>query len=306
MRVFLAGASGALGRYLVPELVAAGHDVVGTTRSESRVNALEAAGAKAVVVDGLDRDATMAAVTNAKPDVVIHELTALSGGINFKKWDESFAKTNELRTKGLDYLLAAAREAGASRFIAQSYTGWPNARTGDAVKTEDDELDPDPAPESRQSLAAIKYLESTVTQAHDIDGLALRYGGFYGPGDKMLDELVGKRKLPIVGNGAGVWSFIHYADAARATVLAVEHGAPGVYNIVDDEPAPVATWLPYLADAIGAKPPRRFPVWLVKPMIGQMGVNAMTANLGSSNARAKRELGWELKYPSWRQGFKTL
>lgn len=305
MRVFLAGATGALGRHLVPALVAAGHDVTGTTRSASSVGGLKAAGAAAAVVDGLDRDATLSAVTAAQPDVVIHQLTALSEGVNFKKWDESFAKTNELRTKGLDHLFEAAREAGAKRFIVQSYTGWPNARRGSTLKTEEDELDPNPAPASRQTLDAIKYLESVVTSADDLDGLALRYGGFYGPGDGMLD-LVAKRKLPIVGSGAGVWSFVHFVDAAGATVAAVERGAPGLYNVVDDEPASVATWLPYLADALGAKPPRRIPTWLAKPMIGEVGINAMTANRGSSNAKAKRELGWELKYPSWREGFKDL
>lgn len=305
MRIFLAGASGSLGRRLVPTLVTEGHDVIGTTRSESKAAQLEAAGAKPLVVDGLDREGTLRAVTTAQPDVVIHQLTALSDGINFKKFDESFATTNELRTKGLDYLLEGAREAGAKRFIVQSYTGWPNARTGSEVKTEDDPLDTDPAPETRQSIAAIKYLESVVTEASDIEGLALRYGGFYGPGDAML-EMVAKRKLPIVGSGSGVWSFIHFDDAASATAAAVDHGEPGIYNIVDDEPAPVASWLPYLADAIGAKPPRRLPAWLAKPLIGQAGLNAMTANRGSSNAKVKRELGWTLKYPSWRDGFRAL
>lgn len=305
MRVFVAGATGALGRRLVPSLIAAGHEVVGTTRSESRAGELRAAGAETAVVDGLDRDATLRAVAKAQPDVVIHELTALSGGVNFKKFNESFAKTNELRTKGVDYLLEAAREAGATRFIVQSYTGWPNARTGNDVKAEEDELDPNPAPASRRTLAAIKYLESVVTTANDIEGLALRYGAFYGPGDPML-ELIAQRKLPIVGSGTGVWSFIHFVDAASATTAAVERGAPGLYNIVDDEPAPVATWLPYLADALGAKPPRRLPAWLAKPMIGELGINAMTANRGSSNAKAKRELGWTLRYPTWREGFRSL
>jgi nucleoside-diphosphate-sugar epimerase len=310
MKVFLAGATGALGRHLVPALVGAGHDVVGTTRSEAKADGLRTAGAEPVVVDALDRDAMLAAVTVAQPDVVIHQLTAI-GEASFKKFDQSFAATNELRTRGLDYLLEAAQAAGAKRFIAQSFTGWPNEHSGTEVKTEDDPLDPSPAAASKQSLAAIRYVESAVTGAENINGLVLRYGGFYGTtgtgfgrGGEMLD-MIAKRKLPIVGGGTGIFSFIHIADAAAATVAAVERGAPGVYNIVDDDPAPVATWLPYLAEMIGAKPPRKVPAWLVKPMLGEFGVATMTTMRGSSNAKAKRELEWTPTYPSWRDGFRV-
>lgn len=304
MKIFLAGAAGVLGRHLVPALRAAGHDVVGTTRNQAKADGLREAGAEPVVLDALDAAAVHSAVTAARPDVVMHQLTAISAP-DFKNLDKSFAGTNRLRTEGLDHLLAAARDAGAKRFIAQSFTGWPNERSGTVPKTESDRLDPHPAKNSEQSLAAIRHVESAVGGADDIEGVVLRYGAFYGPGDPLL-EMVRKRKLPLVGGGAGVFSFIHIADAASATVAAVANGAPGVYNIVDDEPAPVATWLPYLAEALGAKPPRRLPVWLVKPMLGEFGVNWMTASRGSSNAKAKGELGWTPAYPSWRDGFQAL
>jgi nucleoside-diphosphate-sugar epimerase len=310
MKVFLAGATGAIGKHLVPALVRAGHDVVGTTRSESKVPSLVEAGATPVVLDALNQSAVHQAVVEAQPDVVIHQLTAIANP-GFKKFDESFAATNELRTRGLDYLLEAARAVGAKRFIAQSYTGWPNERVGDSVKTEDDPLDASPAAASRKSLAAIRRLEAAVTSASGIEGVVLRYGTFYGTGgtgfgkDGEMAHLVASRKLPIVGGGAGVFSFIHIADAAQATLLAAENGAPGIYNIVDDEPAPVATWLPYLAEVIGAKPPRKVPAWLVRPMLGEFGVNVMTAQRGSSNAKARRELGWTPTYPSWRDGFRA-
>jgi len=307
MKIFLAGASGALGRQLVPVLRAAGHDVVGTTRSAAKAQELQATGAEPVVLDALDADAVRQAVTDARPDVVMHQLTAISEP-NFKNLDASFAATNRLRTDGLDHLLAAAREAGATRFIAQSFTGWPNERSGSAPKTEHDRLDPRPAKNSEQSLAAIRHVESAVSGAEDIEGVVLRYGAFYGPGTDLgpggaMLEMVRRRQLPIVGGGAGVFSFIHIADAASATAAAVERGGRGIYNIVDDEPAPVSTWLPYLAEAIGAKPPRRLPAWLARPMLGELGLNVMTAARGSSNAKAKRELGWTPAYPSWRDGF---
>lgn len=311
MRVFVAGATGAVGRKLVPALVAAGYEVTGTTRSAGKAEAVRAAGAEPVVLDPLDADAVAAAVAAARPEVVIHQLSALGGTeASFKHFDQQFAETNVLRTKGLDPLLAAAQASGARRFIAQSFTGWSNPRTGGPVKTEQDPLDPHPAAESRETLAAIRHLESAVTGASGIEGLALRYGLFYGPGTGFerggeMFEMVRNRKIPIVGGGTGVWSFIHMDDLAGATVAAVERGAPGVYNIVDDEPAPVSEVLQYLAEVLGAKPPRRMPAWLARPMLGQHGVSMMTAVRGSSNAKAKRELGWKLVYPSWRQGFRA-
>jgi len=310
MRIFVAGATGAVGRRLVPVLVGAGHAVVGTTTSVEKIDALAAAGAEPVVVDGLDPQAVMAAVTTAKPDVVVHQLSALSGPANIKQLDETFALTNRLRTEGLDHLLAAARAAGAGRFVAQSYTGWPNEHTGGPVKTEEDPLDPDPSPQSRKTLDAIRYLESTVTGTGDLTGVVLRYGTFYGPGTGLgtggdLLGMIRRRRLPIVGGGTGVWSFVHIDDAAAATLAAIENGPAGVYNIVDDDPAPVSEWMPYLADVIGAKPPLRMPTWLVRPMLGEHGVSMMTAVRGSSNAKAKRELGWKPTRASWREGFRT-
>ena len=310
MRVLLAGATGALGRRLLPKLIDAGHDVVGTTRSAEKLAGLEAAGAQGVVMDGLDRTSVGQAVAGTEPEVVIHQLTALSTMGNLKKFDEEFAETNRLRTTGTDHLLAASRAAGAKRFIAQSYTGWPNERTGDRIKDETSPLDPTPTAVSARTVDAIRYLEETVTSATDMEGLVLRYGSFYGPGTGLANggvllKMVAKRKLPVVGGGAGVWSFCHIDDAASATLAAVTRGAPGVYNIVDDEPSEVAEWLPYLAKAIGAKPPMRLPAWLAKPMIGNHGISMMTQVRGSSNAKAKAELGWSLMYPSWRDGFRN-
>ncbi|TML31808.1 MAG: NAD(P)-dependent oxidoreductase, partial [Actinobacteria bacterium] len=262
MNVFVAGGAGAVGTRLIPRLVEAGHAVVATTRSPAKVRAIEEMGARGVVVDGLDRTAVERAVQDARPEVVIHQLTALSGPVDLRRFDRFFALTNRLRTEGLDHLLAAARAVGARRFLAQSFAGWPYAREGAAVKTEEDRLDPDPPKPQRQTLAAIRYLEDAVTGADDVQGLALRYGGFYGPGNVLgrggqMVEQVRRRRVPIVGDGAGVWSFLHIEDAAGATVAAVGAGAPGVYNVVDDEPAPVSEWLPYLAETLGAKPPRR-------------------------------------------------
>ena len=310
MRIFLAGATGALGRRLVPMLIEAGHEVVGTTRGAGKAADLAAAGAEPVVMDGLDADSVSRAVAAARPDVVIHQLTSLANAGNPKKFDEEFAETNRLRTAGTDHLLAAARAAGAKRFIAQSYTGWPNERAGGAVKNEADPLDPRPAASSRQTLAAIASLENTVRAAPGIDGFVLRYGTFYGPGTGLTPggavfEMVRKRRMPLVGGGTGIWSLVHIDDAARATVRAVGRGDPGIYNIVDDEPAPVSEWLPHLARVIGAKPPLRLPAWLVRPAVGEHGVSLMTRVRGSSNAKAKRELGWQPAYPSWREGFRS-
>ena len=310
MRVLLAGATGALGRRLLPKLIADGHDVVGTTRSAEKLAALEAAVAQGVVMDGLDRESVGQAVAGAEPEVVIHQLTALSAMGSLKKFDQEFAETNRLRTTGTDHLLAASRAAGVKRFIAQSYTGWPNERTGDRIKDETSPLDPTPTAVSARTVDAIRYLEETVTSTTDVEGLVLRYGSFYGPGTGLANggallKMVAKRRLPVVGGGAGVWSFCHSDDAASATVAAVTRGAPGVYNIVDDEPSEVAEWLPYLAKAIGAKPPMRLPAWLAKPMIGDHGISMMTQVRGSSNAKAKAELGWSLMYPSWRDGFRN-
>jgi nucleoside-diphosphate-sugar epimerase len=306
MRVFVAGATGVIGRQLVPQLVEAGHRVVGSTRSSGKAGWLADAGATPAVLDPLDRAQVMAAVMRAEPDAVIHELSALRGQADLRRFDRSFGETNVLRTRGLDILLEAARAAGATRFLAQSYTGWPNAREGGPVKTEDDPLDPHPPKAMRESIAAIRYLEETVTEAGGIAGLALRYGALYGPGTSMAEEyatLIRRRKFPLIGDGAAVWSFVHVADAAAATVAALDHGDAGVYNIVDDDPAPVSEWLPHLATLLRAKPPRRVPAWIGRLAAGEVGVAMMTQSRGSSNAKARRELGWEPAHPSWRSGF---
>ncbi len=303
MRVFVAGATGAIGQYLVPSLVAAGHEVTGTTRSPAKAAGLQQAGATPVIADGLDRRAVLDAVKAAQPDVIVHQMTALASMSSFRSFDKEFAVTNELRTRGTDYLLEAARQAGTRRFIAQSFVGWTNPRTGGPVKTEHDGLDPDPVPGTRQSMAAIRHVEETVPDAVP-EGLVLRYGMFYGHGasDSMLD-VVRKRRMPVVGGGTGIWSFCEVTDAAAATVAAVTRGAPGVYNIVDDEPAPVAQWLPFLAQCLGVKPPMRAPAWLGKLLAGDLVVVLMTQARGSSNAKAKQELGWAPRYASWRDGF---
>ena len=309
MRVFLAGATGAVGRRLVSLLVRDGHHVVGTTRGPAKLDELGAFGAEPIVLDGLDADAVRQAVIDAAPEVVIHQMTALSGDLDMRHFARAFAATNRLRTEGTDHLLSAATEAGAKRFIAQSFTGWPNEQTGGPIKTEEDPLLADPPDAVRETVDAIRYLESAITGTRGIDGLALRYGGFYGPGqalgaDGAMLEAVLSRKLPLVGKAGGISSFIHIDDAAAATALAVVRGGPGLYNIVDDEPAPASEWVPYLAEVVGAKPPRRVPVWLAKLIAGEPAVSMMTRTRGSSNAKAKRDLGWELKYPSWRKGFR--
>ena len=304
MRVFVAGAAGAIGQQLLPLLVAQGHQVTAATRSPAKAGRLRELGAEPTVVDGLDAMAVGEAVARAEPDAVIHQMTSLAGDADLRHFDRMFAVTNQLRTQGTDHLLAAAAAAGARRFIAQSYTGWPNIRDGGQVKTEDDPLDPSPPAAQRESLAAIEHLERVVPAAAPMQGIVLRYGSFYGPGasDAFVD-LVRKRRLPIIGDGAGVWSFLHIHDAATATVAALEQGRPGVYNVVDDEPARVAEWLPFLAQAVGARPPLRIPVWLGRLAAGETAVSWMTQIRGSSNARAKRELGWQPAWPSWRQGF---
>jgi 2-alkyl-3-oxoalkanoate reductase len=301
MRVFVAGATGAVGARLVPQLLEQGHEVVGTSRSPDKADRLRAVGAEAVVLDVLDAEAVRSAVAAARPDAIVHEATALAGVTDVKHFDRGFEQTNRLRTEGTDALLAAARETGVRRFVAQSYAGWPYARDNGAVKTEDDPLDPTPVPAMRETLAAIRYLEKAVVDAR---GLALRYGGLYGSPDDAQLELVRKRQLPIVGDGDGIWSFVHLDDAAAATVIALERGEPGVYNVVDDDPAPVREWLPALAEAIGAKPPRHVPRVLARLLAGESGVALMTEIRGASNAKAKRELGWTPRYPSWREGFR--
>jgi 2-alkyl-3-oxoalkanoate reductase len=304
MRIFVAGATGAIGRRLVPQLAARGHSVTATTRTAEKVDMLRSLGAEPVVVDGLDAVAVGEAVARAEPDAIVHQMTALAGTPNLKHFDAWFAVTNELRTQGTQHLIAAATAAGVKRLVAQSYAGWNNARDDGPVKTEDDPLDPHPPAEQAKSLAAIRFLEDAVLAA-PLEGIVLRYGSFYGPGDsESLVEMIRKRKLPIIGAGTGIWSWIHLDDAAAATVAAVEHGTRGVYNVVDDEPAPVSEWLPYLADLVGAKPPRRVPVWLGRLAAGEVGVSMMTQIRGSSNAKARRELRWHPAWRSWREGFR--
>jgi nucleoside-diphosphate-sugar epimerase len=308
MRIFVAGAGGAVGARLVPMLIAGGHDVVAMTRSPGKSDALRALGAEPDVADGLDRGAVMQAVMRAEPEVVVHQMTALAQLKSMKRFDDEFALTNRLRTEGTDHLVEAARAAGVRRLIVQSYGNWNYERTGTGPKSEEDALDPDPPANQRRSIEAIRHLERAVLDAGDLEGVALRYGNFYGPGNAIgrggeMLELVARRKLPIVGDGGGVWSFIHVDDVAGATVAAIDRGAPGIYNIADDEPAPVAEWLPALAEAIGAKPPRHVPVWLGRMAIGDVGVSMMTRIRGASNAKARRELAWEPRYSSWREGF---
>ena len=312
MKVLVAGATGALGKQLVPRLVARGHDVVGMTRSESKRQLITDMGAAPAVADALDPDQVAHAVAVAQPDVIVHQLTALSGGLDMRHFDRTFADTNRLRTEGTDHLLAAGRAVGITRFVAQSYAGWPSARTGGRVKTESDPLDPTPPDAMRESHDAIRYLENAVMGADWTEGVVLRYGGFYGPGTSLgpeggeTVELIRKRKFPVVGDGAGVWSFIHIEDAAEATVSATEHGERGVYNIVDDEPAPVSEWLPDLARAVGARPPRHVPLWLGRMLAGEAATVMMTEVRGASNVKSKRELAWQPRHPSWRDGFAGL
>jgi len=292
LRIFLAGATGTLGRRLVPQLVERGHHVIGTTRASP--DAVRALGAEPAVLDPLDASAVREAVLRARPDVIVHELTALSHLKLGRNFDKAFAMTNRLRTEGTDHLLAAAREAGVQRLVWQSFAGWPYAREGDAVKAEDAPLDPDPPADVRETLEAIKHLEAVVTEA---GGTVLRYGGFYGPGTSIDEggeqvEMIRKRRIPVGGDGAGVWSLVHIDDAAAATVAAIERGTPGIFNVVDDAPATAAELIPGLAAAFGAPPPRRLPAWLVRLAAGGQALSMMTRTRGASNAKAKRELGW--------------
>jgi nucleoside-diphosphate-sugar epimerase len=305
MRVFVAGATGALGRHLVPMLVAAGHEVTATTRTPGKLAQLREACAEPVVVDGLDREAVMAAVRAAAPEVIVHQMTALAGMRSLRKPDQVFAATNELRTRGTDNLLAAAAQAGTRRVIAQS-NDRAYEHSGGPVKTEEDPLaSRPPSPSSARSLAAIKHVDETVPLAAP-EGIVLRYGAFYGPGaSELMLDAVRKRQVPVIGGGTGISSFIEITDAAAATLAAVEGGAPGAYNVVDSDPAPVAEWLPYLAKVAGARPPLRVPAWLVRLLAGEFVVALMTSARGSSNEKARKELGWEPRYPSWREGFRA-
>ena len=299
MRAFVVGASGALGTRLVPQLIDRGHEVIGTSRSPGNVERVRALGAEAIALDLLDSRAVRAAVLRAEPDAIVHQATALADLRDFKHFDRSFAQTNRLRTEGTDALLAAAREAGVSRVVAQSFASYRYLRKGGPVKTEDDPLD-SPVPAMRETDAAMRYVNRVVT---DAGGTALRYGAFYGAANDGLLNPVRARQFPIIGDGGGVTSFIHLDDAAAATVLALERDGGGVFNVVDDEPAPIRQWLPVLADVLGAKPPRRFPRWLARLVAGEALVMMGTEARGASNAKARRELGWEPRYPSWRQGF---
>jgi nucleoside-diphosphate-sugar epimerase len=317
MRIFVAGAAGAIGKQLVPMLVQRGHDVTGTTRG-ANLDAITAMGAKAVRMDGLDPESVANAVAKAEPDVVVHQLTALGGDLDLSNFEETFAETSRLRSEGTDHLLSAARAVGARRFVAQSFAGWPFKKTGGWVKSEEDPLDHDPPEAARSALEALFHLEDVVTGAGpEIEGIVLRYGGFYGPGtslgtnpDGEQTEMVRKRRFPIIGTGQGHWSLIHITDAATATVAAIEYGAPGIYNIADDDPAPVAEFATALAAAIGAKAPRHIPAWLGRLLTrvfaskeaADIVVMMMEESRGASNEKARRELRWEPYYSSWRTG----
>ncbi len=304
MRIFVAGGTGVIGQHLLPRLAADGHQVTATTRNPARAGQLRQLGAEPVILDGLDGQAVGEAVARAEPEVIIHQMTALAGVRDFRRFDQEFAATNRLRTEGTDHLLAAARAVGVRRFIAQSYAGWPGRRDGPRIQSEEEPLDSRPPAAQRASLAAIQHVERVVPAAAPVEGVVLRYGSLYGWGasDEFFD-LVRKRAVPVLGDGAGIWSFLHVGDAARATAAAVIQGRPGRYNIVDDEPATLAEWLPFLARALGAKPPRRIPAWLGRLAAGEVGVSMMTQIRGCSNAKAKRDLGWQPAWPSWREGF---
>ncbi len=303
MRVFVAGASGALGSHLLPQLIGAGHEVIGTHNSPASAQLLRVLGAEPVRLDLLDAHAVRAAVLNSRPDAIVHQATALANVKFGRSLDKTFATTNRLRTEGTDALLAAAREAGVRRFVAQSFAPYLYARQGGPVKTEADPVDETPPPNTGETYAAIIYLEKATP---GFGGIALRYGGFYGAANDALIEPVRKRRLPIVGNGGGIFPWLHLDDGAAATVLALEHSGPAIYNIVDDESAPVRDWLPVLATALGARPPRHIPAWLARPIAGPAAVELATQARGASNAKAKRELGWTPRYPSWRLGFPAV
>jgi nucleoside-diphosphate-sugar epimerase len=300
VRVFVAGASGAIGTRLVPQLIDRGHEVIGTFKSPHKEAHLRTIGVEAVALDLLDAPAVRKAVLDAKPDAIVHQATALANAAFSRKLDKTFAQTNRLRTVGTDALLAAAREAEVQRFVAQSFAPYRYAREGGMVKSEDDPLDSDPPAAAKETNAAMAHVDQAVTEA---GGIALRYGGFYGNPDDQVINLVRKRRFPMIGKGEGWTSWIHLDDAAAATVLAVEHDRAGIFNIVDDEPAPASEWLPALAKALGTKPPRHIPARLMRVILGEDAVMGQTQARGASNAKAKRELGWTLRYPSWRQGF---
>jgi len=311
MKIFIAGATGAVGRPLVSACIKAGHSVIGLTRTPAKAGLIRAMGAEPAVADGLDADAITAVMGSARPDAVIHEMTELAGATDLRNFDRTFAGSNQLRTRGTDILLAAAQENGVRRFIAQSYCGWPYARIGEAIKTEADPLDPDPPVELRATLEAIRYVGRAVTGSANLEGIVLRYGSFYGPGTGMLErvmvEQIRKRRMPLVGNGAGWWSFVHVDDAADATVKALEHGKPGsIYNVVDDDPAEVREWLPALAEIVGARRPFRLPAWIARIVAGEHLVAMMTQIRAGSNRKAKAELGWQPRHPSWREGFSEV
>jgi nucleoside-diphosphate-sugar epimerase len=306
MRILVAGATGALGRHLVPRLIAGGHRVVGTTRHPGKAGTIRQLGGEPAVVDGLDGAKVREVVRSARPEVIVHEMTDLSGAADLRHFDRAFATSNRLRMAGLDHLLAAARETSVKRIVAQSFCGWPYAREGAAVKSEEDALEP--PREFRRTLDAIRYLEDRVTEASDLAGVVLRYGGFYGVNTGLFDDSfidqIAKRHVPVIGGGDGWWSFIHIEDAADATALAVERGRPNsIYNIVDDEPAPVREWLPFLAALVGARPPRHLAAWLGRIAAGEHLVLMMTQARAGSNAKAKHELRWQPRHPSWRTGF---
>jgi 2-alkyl-3-oxoalkanoate reductase len=315
MKIFVAGATGVLGRELVPQLVARGDEVVGMTRSASKQDLLRTLGARPVVADALDPDAVAQAVASAAPEVIVHQLTALSGPLGLREArhperSPAAIMTNRLRTEATDHLLAAGRAVGARRFVAQSFGAFRWARTGGPVLSEADPLDPNPPAALRAPLVGILHVERTVPTIEWGEGLALRYGSFYGPGtaislaaDAEMAAPIRKRRFPIIGDGGGVMSHVHIEDAAAATVAAIDRGQPGIYNIVDDEPAPLREWLPVLASALDAKPPRRVPRWLARLAAGEAATLMMTESRGASNAKAKRDLGWQLRYASWRQGF---
>ncbi|HEY2402905.1 MAG TPA: NAD(P)-dependent oxidoreductase [Steroidobacteraceae bacterium] len=309
MRVLVAGATGAIGAALIPELLRRGHEVFGSTRNLSKAAAITSMGAQPVGMNGLDQAEVLSAVRKVKPDAIVHQMTSLAGAQNLKHFDTEFEQTNQLRTLGTDYLIAAARRSGTRHLVVQSFTGWPNARDGGPIKTETDPLDATPPAAMSRTLAAIRKLEQTVLAITDMHAVVLRYGALYGPGTQIsaggdVVEMVRRRRLPVVGEGGGVWSFIHVADVAIATAQAVEGRPSGLYNIVDDEPAAVRVWLPELAVILGAKAPRRVPSWIARFLIGEPGVSMMTSIRGSANEKAKRLLGWAPVNRSWREGFR--
>lgn len=307
-KIFILGGTGALGRQLIPLLIERGHDIIALARNPDQVRDLRKFGIQTTSADPLNEEALAAAIYGASPEIIIHQLSVLSDAFNLWNCEAEHALINRFRTEVTHTLLQSARAFGVRRLIAQSFCGWPFARQGSLIKTEEAPLDPDPPDNLKGSLAAIRYLERAVQDSVEPQALALRYGVFYGPGtnianDGAVVEFVRKRKLPVIGNGTGIWSFTHVGDAARATVAAISHGSPGIYNIVDDEPAPIATWLPALAAAVGVSPPRKIPAWLARLVIDEAGMSLMTTARGGSNAKAKRELDWKPVYSSWRRGF---